>query len=145
MKLFNKAAGSISETKMGVLSEWSLRIALIFFFIVEGWPKAEVLFTAPGEAFSYIGKMALFGGFPLVSTYLITIMELLLIPLCILLGGFKFLGQNAKTFSTLGGFMATCTMLIIIFVFHFGVKGDGILDVKYQLSLLAISLYFLFK
>ena len=86
--------------------------------------------------------MAIFGEFPLISSYLVTAAELVFIPLFIFVGGLKFIGPNARALSTLGGLIGTCTMLIIIFVFHFGVKGEGILDVKYQLSLLAMSLYF---
>ena len=145
MSLFNKAVGSISETRMGVLSEWSLRLALAFLFFNHGLPKIEALISAPSEPFSNVVKMAFFGELPLISSYLVTAAELILIPLFIFVGGLKFIGPNAKVFSTLGGLIGTCTMLIIIFVYHFGVKGQGILDVKYQLSLLAMSLYFLFK
>ena len=145
MGMFNKAVSSISETRMGILSEWSLRLALAFLFFVHGLPKIEALISAPSEPFSSVMKMAFFGEFPLISSYLVTAAELVLIPLFIFIGGLKFIGPNAKVFSTLGGLIGTCTMLIIIFVFHFGVVDDGILDVKYQLSLLAMSLYFLFK
>ena len=145
MSLFNKAVGSISETRMGVLSEWSLRLALAFLFFTHGLPKIEALISAPGEPFPYILSMTFFGDFALISSYLITISELVLIPLFIIIGGFSLIGSNAKAISTLGGLIGVCTMLIIIFFFHFGVKEEGILDVKYQLSLLAMSLYFLFK
>ena len=50
--MFNKAVGSISETRMGVLSEWSLRLALAFLFFSHGLPKIEALIAAPGEPFS---------------------------------------------------------------------------------------------
>ena len=145
MSLFNKAVGSISETRMGVLSEWSLRLALAFLFFTHGLPKIEALISAPGEPFSYILPMTFFGDFALISSYLVTISELVLIPLFIIIGGFSLIGSNAKAISTLGGLIGVCTMLIIIFFFHFGVKEEGILEVKYQLSLLAMSLYFLFK
>ena len=145
MGMFNKAVSSISETRMGILSEWSLRLTLAFLFFVHGLPKIELLISAPGEPFTDVVKMAFFGEFPLISSYLVTAAELVLIPLFIFVGGLKFIGSNAKVFSTLGGLIGTCTMLIIIFVYHFGVKGEGILEVKYQLSLLAMSLYFLFK
>ena len=145
MGMFNKAVSSISETRMEILSEWSLRLALAFLFFVHGLPKIEALISAPSEPFPSVMKMAFFGEFPLISSYLVTAAELVLIPLFIFIGGLKFIGPNAKVFSTLGGLIGTCTMLIIIFVYHFGVKGQGILEVKYQLSLLAMSLYFLFK
>ena len=145
MSFLNKTFGSISEMRMGILSEWSLRLALAFLFFNHGLPKIEALISSPTEPFSYILLMAFFGEFALISSYLVTVSELVLIPLFILIGGFKFIGPNAKAFSTLGGLIGVCTMLIIIFIFHFGVKGEGILDVKYQLSLLAMSLYFLFK
>ena len=145
MSLFNKAVGSISETRMGVLSEWSLRLALAFIFFTYGLTKIEALIQAPGEPFPYILPMTFFGDFALISSYLITISELVLIPLFIIIGGFSLIGSNAKAISTLGGLIGVCTMLIIIFFFHFGVKEEGILEVKYQLSLLAMSLYFLFK
>tara|TARA_Y100001968_G_C19234650_1_gene656258 strand:- start:304 stop:741 length:438 start_codon:yes stop_codon:yes gene_type:complete len=145
MGMFNKAVSSISETRMEILSEWSLRLALAFLFFLHGLPKIEALISAPSEPFSYVVKMAFFGELPLISSYLVTAAELVLIPLFIFVGGLKFIGSNAKVFSTLGGLIGTFTMLIIIFVYHFGVKGEGILEVKYQLSLLAISLYFLFK
>ena len=145
MNTFNKAVGSISETRMGVLSEWSLRLALAFLFFTHGLPKIEALISAPGEPFSDVVKMAFFGDFPLISSYLVTAAELVFIPLFILVGGLKFIGPNARALSTLGGLIGVCTMLIIISLFHFSVLGQGILDVKYQLSLLAMSLYFLFK
>ena len=145
MSLLNKAVGSISETRMGILSEWSLRLALAFLFFNHGLPKIESLILAPSEPFGYVVPMAFFGEFPLISSYLVTAAELVFIPLFIFVGGLKFIGPNARALSTLGGLIGACTMLIIIFVFHFGVKGEGILDVKYQLSLLAMSLYFLFK
>ena len=43
MSLLNKAVGSISETRMGILSEWSLRLALAFLFFNHGLPKIESL------------------------------------------------------------------------------------------------------
>ena len=63
MSLFNKAVGSISETRTGVLSEWSLRLALAFLFFNHGLPKIEALISAPGEPFSYILPMTFFGDF----------------------------------------------------------------------------------
>ena len=39
MSFLNKAVGSISETRMGILSEWSLRLALAFYFLVMGYQK----------------------------------------------------------------------------------------------------------
>ncbi|GIS46912.1 MAG: hypothetical protein Ct9H90mP19_1490 [Gammaproteobacteria bacterium] len=39
MNLLNKAVGSISETRMGILSEWSLRLAKLFYFLVMGCQK----------------------------------------------------------------------------------------------------------
>ena len=145
MGMFNKAVSSISETRMGILSEWSLRLALAFLFFSHGLTKIESLISAPGEPFGFVVSMAFFGEFPLISSYLVTAAELVFIPLFILVGGLKFIGPNARALSTLGGLIGVCTMLIIIFFFHFSVLGHGILDVTYQLSLLAMSLYFLFK
>ena len=92
--MFNKAVGSISETKMGVLSEWSLRLALAFLFFNHGLPKIEALIAAPSEPFSYILPMTFFGGFALISSYLVTISELVLIPLFIIIGGFSLIGKK---------------------------------------------------
>jgi hypothetical protein len=45
----------------------------------------------------------------------------------------------------LGGFLATITMVIIIYFLHIDLWEQQWQEFKYQLSLLAISLYFLFK
>ena len=58
MGMFNKAVSSISETRMGILSEWSLRLALAFLFFSHGLPKIESLISAPGEPFGYVVPMA---------------------------------------------------------------------------------------
>ena len=60
MSLLNKAVGSISETRMGILSEWSLRLALAFLFFNHGLPKIESLILAPSEPFGYVVPMAFF-------------------------------------------------------------------------------------
>ena len=53
--------------------------------------------------------------------------------------------EKAKTLSTLGGLLATALMVNIILNFHVGVLEQTWTEFKYQLSLLAISVYFLFK
>ena len=44
-----------------------------------------------------------------------------------------------------GGLLGTFVMAVVIFGFHFGVLEETIADVKYQLALFAMSIYFLFK
>ena len=91
MSLLNKVTESISETKLGILSDWALRICLSWVFFEYGQPKFIKLMDFPDKPLSFIQKMNFFSDFPMTSSWLITISELLLIPLLIILGGFKFL------------------------------------------------------
>ena len=83
--------------------------------------------------------------FPVISSYLATIAELILIPIFLIVGGLKFIGPTAKALSTLGGLLGSFVMTVVIFGFHFGVLEETFADVKYQLALFAMSIYFLFK
>ncbi len=145
MSMLNKATDSISEARMGILSEWTLRIVLSYIFFSHGLPKAETMFDAPTEPLGVVESLSLFASFPVISSWLVTIAELVLIPIFILVGGLKFIGPMAKALSTLGGLLGTLVMLVVIVGFHFGVLDEGISDVKYQLAIFAMSVYFLFK
>ena len=145
MSLLNKVTEPIAETKMGILSEWALRLCLSWVMFEYGQPKFNKLLESPDVPLSFIPKMEFFSDFPVVSSWLITISELILIPLFIILGGLKFIGPTAKALSTLGGLLGTFVMVVVIFGFHFGVLGETFADVKYQLALFAMSIYFLFK
>ena len=89
--------------------------------------------------------MDFFSEFPIISSWLIAIAEVLLVPLFIILGGFNFLGPLSKSFSTLGGILGTFVMVVIIWGFHFPILDDSFSDIHLQMMLLAMSLYFLFK
>ena len=114
-------------------------------FFSHGLPKAETMFDAPTEPLGVVESLSLFASFPVISSWLVTIAELVLIPIFILVGGLKFIGPMAKALSTLGGLLGTLVMLVVIVGFHFGVLDEGISDVKYQLAIFAMSVYFLFK
>ena len=89
--------------------------------------------------------MDFFSEFPVISSWLIAIAEVLLVPLFIILGGLNFLGPLSKSFSTLGGILGTFVMVVIIWGFHFPILDDSFSDIHLQMMLLAMSLYFLFK
>ena len=135
----------IAETKLGVLSEWSIRLCLAWVFFEYGLPKFNSLIDSPSTPLSFILKMQFFSDFPVISSWLIAIAEVLLIPLFIILGGFKFIGTIAKSFSTVGGILGTFVMVVIIWGFHFPILDESFSDIHLQMMLLAMSLYFLFK
>ena len=135
----------IAETKLGVLSEWSIRLCLAWVFFEYGLPKFNSLIDSPSTPLSFILKMQFFSDFPVISSWLIAIAEVLLIPLFIFLGGFKFIGPIAKSFSTVGGILGTFVMVVIIWGFHFPILDESFSDIHLQMMLLAMSLYFLFK
>ena len=99
----------------------------------------------PSEPLGFVKNLYLFSDFPVISSYLATIAELILIPIFLIVGGLKIIGPTAKALSTLGGLLGTFVMAVVIFGFHFGVLGENFSDVKYQLALFAMSIYFLFK
>ena len=109
--------------------------------------KGKILFLSenPSMPLEIVTGMAFFESFPIFFSWVAAISEAIIIPACILLGGLSFLGASAKTLSTLGGFLATITMVIIIYFLHIDLWEQQWQEFKYQLSLLAISLYFLFK
>ena len=145
MSILNKVTAPIAEAKMGILSEWSLRLVLSYIFFSHGQPKFSRLMENPSEPLGFVNDLYLFSGFPVVSSYMATIAELVLIPIFLLVGGLKVIGPTAKALSTLGGLLGTFVMAVVIFGFHFGVQGENLSDVKYQLALFAMSIYFLFK
>ena len=145
MSILNKVTEPISEAKLGILSEWSLRIVLSYIFFSNGLPKLAGLIDNPGEPLGFVKNLYLFSNFPVISSYLAAIAELVLIPIFLLVGGLQFIGPTAKALSTLGGLLGTFVMVVVIFGFHFGVLGETFADVKYQLALFAMSIYFLFK
>ncbi len=89
--------------------------------------------------------MDFFSSFPVTSSWLIAVSEVLLIPLFIILGGLNFLGPISKSLSTVGGILGTFVMVVIIWGFHFPILDEGFSDIHLQMMLLAMSLYFLFK
>ena len=143
--MLNKITDPIAEIKLGIISEWALRFSLSWVMFESGQPKFNKLLEAPSEPFSSITKMDFFSSFPVISSWLITISELVLIPLFIILGGLKFIGPTAKALSTLGGILGTFVMVVIIWGFHFPVLNESFSDIHLQLMLLAMSVYFLFK
>jgi uncharacterized membrane protein YphA (DoxX/SURF4 family) len=145
MSILNKVTEPIAQAKMGILSEWSLRIVLSYIFFSHGQPKFVALMDNPYEPLGFVKNLYLFSDFPVISSYLATIAELILIPIFLIVGGLKIIGPTAKALSTLGGLLGTFVMAVVIFGFHFGVLGENFSDVKYQLALFAMSIYFLFK
>ena len=145
MSILNKATNSIAQTRLGVLSEWSIRICLAWVFFEYGLPKINSLIESPTTPLNFILKMDFFSEFPIISSWLIAISEVLLVPLFIILGGFNFLSPLSKSFSTLGGILGTFVMVVIIWGFHFPILDHSFSDIHLQMSLLAMSLYFLFK
>ena len=145
MSILNKMTDPIAETKLGVLSDWSIRLCLAWVFFEYGLPKFSSLIDSPSTPLSFILKMQFFSDFPVISSWLIAIAEVLLIPLFIILGGFKFIGPIAKSFSTVGGILGTFVMVVIIWGFHFPILDESFSDIHLQMMLLAMSLYFLFK
>ena len=145
MSLLNKVTEPIAETKLGIISEWALRLCLSWVMFEYGLPKFNKLLESPDVPLSFIPKMDFFSNFPVISSWLITISELILIPLFIILGGLKFIGPTANALSTVGGILGTFVMIIIIWGFHFPVLNESFSDIHLQLMLLAMSVYFLFK
>ena len=145
MSLLNKVTEPIAETKLGIISEWALRLCLSWVMFEYGLPKFNKLLESPDVPLSFIPKMDFFSNFPVISSWLITISELILIPLFIILGGLKFIGPTANALSTVGGILGTFVMIIIIWGFHFPVLNESFSDIHLQLMLLAMSVYFLFR
>jgi len=136
---------NISNSKLSVISELSLRIIFALLMFSHGEGKLISLIEQPEQPLSFISKMNFFSDFPIVSSWMVAVSEAILIPIFIIIGSFNFIGQTSKGFSTLGGLLSTILMLIIIFGFHIDVLQESWKEFKYQLSLLAISIYFLFK
>tara|TARA_B100000963_G_scaffold345845_1_gene350408 strand:+ start:389 stop:817 length:429 start_codon:yes stop_codon:yes gene_type:complete len=136
---------NISNSKLSVISELSLRIIFALLMFSHGEGKLISLIEQPEQPLSFISKMNFFSDFPIVSSWMVAVSEAILIPIFIIIGSFNFIGQTSKGFSTLGGLLSTILMLIIIFGFHIDVLQESWQEFKYQLSLLAISIYFLFK
>ena len=136
---------SLSTSRLGVLSELTLRIVFALLIFSHGEGKLSALMAEPDIPLRVIENLSFFGDMPLFSSWLAAILESIIIPVLILAGGATFLGEKAKALSTLGGLLATTLMLNIILNFHVGVLEETWTEFKYQLSLLAISVYFLFK
>ena len=49
MSMLNKVTEPIAEARMGILSEWSLRIVLSYIFFSNGQPKLAGLMDSPNE------------------------------------------------------------------------------------------------
>ena len=145
MSSLNELIGNISNSRFSIISEWSLRIILSLLMFSHGQGKVLFLSENPSMPLEIVTGMAFFESFPIFFSWVAAISEAIIIPACILLGGLSFLGASAKTLSTLGGFLATITMVIIIYFLHIDLWEQQWQEFKYQLSLLAISLYFLFK
>ena len=145
MSILNKITDPIAQTRLGILSEWSIRICLAWVFFEYGLPKFSSLVESPSTPLGLILKMDFFYSFPIIFSWLIAIAEVLLIPLFIILGGLNFLCPISKSFSTVGGILGTFVMIVIIWGFHFPVLDESFSDIHLQMMLLAMSLYFLFK
>ena len=145
MSNLNKFTDPIAQTRLGVLSEWSIRICFAWIFFEYGLPKISSLIESPTTPLGFILKMDFFSSFPVTSSWLIAVSEVLLIPLFIILGGLNFLGPISKSLSTVGGILGTFVMVVIIWGFHFPILDEGFSDIHLQMMLLAMSLYFLFK
>ena len=135
----------ISNSKLEVLSVLALRVTLSLLMFSHGEGKLYSLIEEPEQPLNFIMRMAFFSDFPLISSWIVAVSEAIIIPVCILVGSFNFIGDLNKTISTFGGLISTILMLVIIFGFHIDVLEQGWADFKYQISLLAISIYFLFK
>ena len=135
----------ISNSRLSVLSEMTLRLVFAVLMFSHGEGKLLSLIEEPNQPLGFILKMSIFSDFPLVSSWVVAISEAILIPIFIIIGSFNFIGEASKGFSTLGGLLSTVLMLIIIFGFHVDVLEQSWTEFKYQLSLFAISIYFLFK
>ena len=135
----------ISNSKLEVLSVLALRVTLSLLMFSHGEGKLYSLIEEPEQPLNFIMRMAFFSDFPLISSWIVAVSEAIIIPVCILVGSFNFIGDLNKTISTVGGLISTILMLVVIFGFHIDVLEQGWTDFKYQISLLAISIYFLFK
>ncbi|MAV83609.1 MAG: hypothetical protein ACJ0F8_00725 [Gammaproteobacteria bacterium] len=135
----------ISNSKLEVLSVLALRVTLSLLMFSHGEGKLYSLIEEPEQPLNFIMRMTFFSDFPLISSWIVAVSEAIIIPVCILVGSFNFIGDLNKTISTFGGLISTILMLVIIFGFHIDVLEQGWADFKYQISLLAISIYFLFK
>ena len=112
---------NISNSKLSVISELSLRIIFALLMFSHGEGKLISLIEQPEQPLSFILKMNFFSDFPIVSSWMVAVSEAILIPIFIIIGSFNFIGQTSKGFSTLGGLLSTILMLIIIFGFHIDV------------------------
>ena len=135
----------ISNSKLEVLSVLALRVTLSLLMFSHGEGKLYSLIEEPEQPLNFIMRMTFFSDFPLISSWIVAVSEAIIIPVCILVGSFNFIGDLNKTISTFGGLISTILMLVVIFGFHIDVLEQGWADFKYQISLLAISIYFLFK
>ena len=141
MSILNKITDPIAQTRLGILSEWSIRICLAWVFFEYGLPKFSSLVESPSTPLGFILKMDFFSSFPIISSWSIAIAEVLLIPLFIILGGLNFLGPISKSFSTVGGILGTFVMIVIIWGFHFPILDESFSDIHLQMMLLAMSLF----
>ena len=121
MSMLNKVTEPIAQARMGILSEWSLRLVLSYLFFSSGQPKFVALMDNPSEPLGFVKNLYLFSDFPVISSYLATIAELILIPIFLIVGGLKFIGPTAKALSTLGGLLGTFVMAVVILLTVTGV------------------------
>ena len=128
----------ISNSKLEVLSVLALRVTLSLLMFSHGEGKLYSLIEEPEQPLNFIMRMTFFSDFPLISSWIVAVSEAIIIPVCILVGSFNFIGDLNKTISTFGGLISTILMLVIIFGFHIDVLEQGWADFKYQISLLAI-------
>ena len=82
MSTLNKVTEQIAEAKMGVLSEWSLRLVLAYLFFSHGQPKLSSLMNSPSEPLGFVKNLYLFSDFPVISSYFFRLrLAVLLLPL----------------------------------------------------------------
>ncbi len=111
----------ISNSKLEVLSVLALRVTLSLLMFSHGEGKLYSLIEEPEQPLNFIMRMTFFSDFPLISSWIVAVSEAIIIPVCILVGSFNFIGDLNKTISTFGGLISTILMLVIIFGFHIDV------------------------
>ena len=58
--MLNKVTEPIAEARMGILSEWSLRLVLSYLFFSHGQPKLAGLMDNPSEPLGFVKNLYLF-------------------------------------------------------------------------------------
>ena len=64
MSIFNKMTDPIAETRLGVISEWSIRLCLAWVFFEYGLPKISSLIESPSTPLGFYSQNGLLFQFP---------------------------------------------------------------------------------